>query len=211
MTVNSGMNVCSRMTVRKMTVYSGMTVCSGMTVRKVTVYSGMTVSEIWLLTQGWLYKKCECLLSGGWDRKMAVHWCLTLSEKWGITLGWLFQTDYYLVRYDCIRFVFTVMFTGQHYLRQIRELTLEDCHSMRIEKFCAFLTFLPELRYLTLRAIFKEPPLGCSRYETYRWMGIQDLGVEFNFSQDFTLFNFVYFIYCFCSLNDWLHWRENNV
>lgn len=52
---------------------------------------------------------------------------------------------------------------GQHYLRQIQELTLEDCHSMRIETFGAFLTFLPELRYLTLRAIFKEPPLGCSR------------------------------------------------
>ncbi|XP_045204705.2 F-box only protein 38-like [Mercenaria mercenaria] len=52
---------------------------------------------------------------------------------------------------------------GQHYLRHIRDLTLENCHSMRVEKFCAFLTFLPELRYLTLREIFKEPPLGCSR------------------------------------------------
>ncbi|XP_060600574.1 F-box only protein 38-like [Ruditapes philippinarum] len=52
---------------------------------------------------------------------------------------------------------------GPHYFLHIQELTLENCHSLRVDKFWAFLAFLPELRYLTLRDIFKEQPVGCSR------------------------------------------------
>jgi hypothetical protein len=58
-------------------------------------------------------------------------------------------------------------FSGPHYFLHIQELTLENCHSLRVDKFWAFLAFLPELRYLTLRDIFKEQPVGCSRYNFY--------------------------------------------
>jgi len=57
-----------------------------------------------------------------------------------------------------------LFFTGQHSFSNVTELTLRDCHALKLEKMFVFLTFLPCLEYLTLQDMFREPPKGCSRY-----------------------------------------------